>query len=203
MPSAPPPEAAARAEPAPAAPPAKASEPAPRRTVEREAPPQESPLTPPAIRSIPEPEPPPPAPPPPPRVAAPAPQRPAPSVAALPQAAPPAAPSAAAAAGAPLVDIAFGDGSAALTEGERERIRQAASQHAGAVFRVVGHAPPPRSSDALSHLVSFNMALDRANAVASALSEAGVPSAQIRVEAAPSATDAGAAAQRASVFVEQ
>lgn len=186
--------------PAPAIPqPTRTSEPVPQRTVAREAPPQESSLTPPAVRSVPEPEAPPP--PPPPRVA-PAPASAAPSVAALPPATAPAG-RAAPEAGRSFLELAFADGSTALTPGERDRVRQTAPLHSGAVFRVVGHAPPPRSSDAMSHLVSFNMALDRANAVASALSEAGIPAAQIRVEAAPSSSDTGPGSRRATVFLEQ
>jgi outer membrane protein OmpA-like peptidoglycan-associated protein len=187
--------------PAPAIPqPAPTSEAAPRRTVEREAPPQESSLTPPVVRSVPEPEAPPPAPPP--ARVAPAPAPAGPSVAALPPAAAPTGRTAPEA-GRPLLELGFADGSTALTPGERDRVRQAAPLHSGGVFRVVGHAPPPRSSDAMSHLVSFNMALDRANAVASALSEAGVPAAQIRVEAAPSSSDTGPGSRRATVFLEQ
>jgi outer membrane protein OmpA-like peptidoglycan-associated protein len=191
-PAAPPPVAAS-----PAVPAARAAR------VEREAPPQESSLTTPSVRSVPEPDVVQPAPPPPRMAPVPAPEPPPPSVAALPPTPPPAAAPSRAAPGAPVVEAAFAEDSTALNASERDRIRRAAAQNRGAVFRIVGHAPPPRSPDAMSHLVSFNTALDRANAVAVALSEAGVPSAQIRVEAAPSTTDTGPGSRRASVFVER
>jgi outer membrane protein OmpA-like peptidoglycan-associated protein len=151
------------------------------------------------VRSVPEPETVRPAPPPP-RVAG-VPAASPPAVAALPPSAPPAAP--VGAAGTPLVEAAFAEGSTALSASERARVRQAAAQNQGGVFRIVGHAPPPRGADALAHLESFNTALDRANAVAGALSEAGVPASQIRVEAAPSTTDTGSRSRRAVVFVER
>jgi outer membrane protein OmpA-like peptidoglycan-associated protein len=192
-----PPPAAAAAAPIPAA-----QEPrtAGRRPAQ-EAPPQESPLVAPSVRTSPEPETPSPAPPAP-RIAPPA------TVAALPQANAPTPPAAAAPrAAAPLdegavAEVAFAEDSAMLGALERDRLRQIVPQHAGGVFRIVGHSPPPRGPDALAHLASFNIALDRANAVASALTEAGVPAAQIRVEAAPPAREAGPAGRRATVYVE-
>jgi len=194
----------------------------------REAPPLESTLTSPTIPSVPKGEapPPPPAPakvastPPPaaPSVAPAAPSAPPPAAPQL-TPPPPAAPAGVRGGGQPSLamrtpatapnpisvsvgDVAFAAGSSDLVETQRSALAEIAGLHkqTGGQVRIVGHAEPGRSSDAIrQRIAGLDLALDRANAVAQALARLGIPARDIRVEAAP----ATAAEQpRAEVFME-
>jgi outer membrane protein OmpA-like peptidoglycan-associated protein len=65
--------------------------------------------------------------------------------------------------------------------------------------RVVGYAAP--GSGAVEQLGSYRAALDRAQAVAAALTKAGIPPDKIQVEASPSGAPSGEG--RAEVLLEQ
>jgi hypothetical protein len=201
--AAPPPAAAsapsAAAAPAPPEPPPAA---APRPPVQVQELPNEAPATPPQVRSVPQPETPPAAPPPPtiagPGAPPPAPPPSAPKPAQAPVAAAPApapkAPTpqiAALAPGQPAADIAFARDSAALPAPGRSRLEQIAAtqRERGGTVRVVTEAAPAGGTSGA--LAAFGLALDRANAVALALAEAGVPQRSIQVETAPPGTAPG------------
>jgi outer membrane protein OmpA-like peptidoglycan-associated protein len=145
----------------------------------------------PSVRSVPEPETPR-APPPPPSLAA---ARPS---AKEPPAAPPRvaarSPAAVAVAGTALGRVGFAPSSAKLNPGDRQAIEAAAraQRESGSLLRVVGHAGSGNDSPT-QQLAAFRIALDRANAVAVALTQAGVPTDQILLETAPSEAGAGAA----------
>jgi outer membrane protein OmpA-like peptidoglycan-associated protein len=193
--------------------------------------PKESTLKPPEIANLPEPGVPRPVPPPapadltsaapsPPAAAPsppPLPPAPAPIVAASPRA-PPAAAAAlpaqvasrppdaglpAAAPGAAVAQITFADNSARLSADDERLLGGVVplQQRSGGAVRVVGYAAKPRADGASQQLASFRMAIERANAVASALAQAGIAPSQISVEAAPP-SGTGPAAQRAEVFLE-
>jgi outer membrane protein OmpA-like peptidoglycan-associated protein len=102
-----------------------------------------------------------------------------------------------------IAAIAFASGSTALTAAEKARISfiAALQKRDGGTLRVVGHAPPAGSSETVEkRLTSFDLALARAKAVASALGTAGVPARSITVEAAPTRADDETAAN-AEVFL--
>jgi outer membrane protein OmpA-like peptidoglycan-associated protein len=193
-PAAPSPVAAAPSrEPSPEPPPAAA----PRTPVEVQELPNEAPGVPPEVRSVPEPEAPRPAPPPPVLAGPGAPAAPPP--ASVQRAAPaPSSPQLASLPpGRPVAEIAFPRDSAALPGSDRSRIEEiAAAQRArGGIVRVVTEAAPAGGADGA--LAAFGLALDRANAVALALAEAGVPQQSIQVETAPP----GRAPGRARVYL--
>lgn len=99
-------------------------------------------------------------------------------------------------------DVAFAQGSSDLAETQRSALAEIAGlyKQTGGDIRIVGHSEPGHSNDAIrQRLAGLDLALDRANAVAQALTKMGVPAHNIRVEAAP----AGAQEQpRAEVFME-
>ena len=99
------------------------------------------------------------------------------------QPAPQPAPQPAAASGQGL-SIQFGSGSVGLNQDDRKAILRAAiaQKERGGRIRVIGHAADP-GSDAGGGKSGFALSLERANKVAVALMEAGVPSASILVEA--------------------
>ena len=66
-------------------------------------------------------------------------------------------------------------------------------------MRIVGYAAG--GAGAVEKLNSYRTALDRAQAVAAALTKAGIPSDKIQVEAAPSGSDLGES--RAEVLLEK
>jgi outer membrane protein OmpA-like peptidoglycan-associated protein len=102
--------------------------------------------------------------------------------------------------GAPVAEIKFAADSINLTEENRQTLEKVAAQYQqnpGKV-RIVGYAGA--GSGAAEQLNSFRAALDRAQAVAAALTQAGIPSDKIAVEAAPS--DASAIESRAEVLLE-
>jgi outer membrane protein OmpA-like peptidoglycan-associated protein len=102
--------------------------------------------------------------------------------------------------GAPVAEIKFTADSTSLSQDDRQTIEKVAmlyQQNPGKV-RIVGYAGA--GGGAAEQLNSFRAALDRAQAVAAALTEAGIPSGKIAVEAAPS--DASAVESRAEVMLE-
>ncbi|MGE3935709.1 MAG: OmpA family protein, partial [Rhodospirillaceae bacterium] len=113
-----------------------------------------------------------------------------------------------------LATVGFGSGSARLDRGDRAAIDQIASIHRrrGGLVVVVGHASREAGDARLLHerIANLNVSLDRANAVARALQQAGVPADSIRVEArgdsepAVAATTAAAEAanRRVEIFID-
>jgi len=91
--------------------------------------------------------------------------------------------------GTPIAEVKFAVGSTTLSEEDRQTIEKVVplyQQNPGKV-RVVGYAGA--GSGAAEQLNSFRAALDRAQAVAAALTTAGIPADKIAVEAAPSGAD--------------
>ena len=195
--TAPPP--VAEAPPAPAAP---AAPPPP--AVAANGQPQESPLTSPAVRSLPEPEASRPPPPPPPASLSKGGAAATQTAARPPAAAPSPAPAAPTpTAGTPVAQVTFAANSARLSPSDRRIVGEVVplQRQSGAAFRIVGYAAG-RGSSASQQLVNFRMALDRANAVASVLAQAGVAPDQILVETAPPTGENGGAGNRAEIFLE-
>lgn len=105
-----------------------------------------------------------------------------------------------AAAGTPIAEVKFAADSTTLSDEDRQTLGKVVPlyrQNPGKV-RVVGYAGA--GSGAAEQLNSFRAALDRAQAVATALTEAGIPADKIAVEAAPSGSDL--AESRAEVLLE-
>jgi len=103
-------------------------------------------------------------------------------------------------AGAPVAEVKFAADSTVLSDEDRQTVEKVVplyQQNPGKV-RVVGYAGA--GSGAVEQLNSFRAALDRAQAVAAALTKAGIPADKIAVEAAPSA--ANIAEGRAEVLLE-
>jgi outer membrane protein OmpA-like peptidoglycan-associated protein len=95
----------------------------------------------------------------------------------------------AAAAGTPIAEVKFAADSTTLSDEDRQTLEKIVllyQQNPGKL-RVVGYAGA--GSGAAEQLNSFRAALDRAQAVAAALTTAGIPSDKIAVEAAPSGAD--------------
>ena len=102
--------------------------------------------------------------------------------------------------GTPIAEIKFGTDSTTLTDKDRqtlETVLPAYQQNPGKV-RIVGYAGA--GSGAVEQLNSYRTALDRAQAVAAALTEAGIPTDKIQVEAAPQGANSGES--RAEVLLE-
>ena len=100
----------------------------------------------------------------------------------------------------PIAEIKFGANSTSLTDSGRQTLESVVPiyrQNPGKL-RVVGYAG--EGSGAVEQLNSYRTALDRAQAVAAALSKAGIPSDKIQVEAAPTGTNSGDS--RAEVLLE-
>jgi outer membrane protein OmpA-like peptidoglycan-associated protein len=103
-------------------------------------------------------------------------------------------------AGAPVAEIKFAADSTSLSQDDRQTLEKVATlyqQNPGKV-RIVGYAGA--GSGAAEQLNSFRAAVDRAQAVAAALKDAGIPPDKIAVEAAPS--DASTVESRAEVMLE-
>ncbi len=177
-----------------------------------EAPPGESPLTSPTVRSSPQGEAAAPAPPPPqissPNQVAMAPQRPTapklrpPGAGGTPASAPGAAPGGSqAAVSYRAADIRFAPGSALLGDKSRDAVAEIVKLHhdSGGKIRIIGHGGAGGANAAVTGL---NLALDRAQAVAVALTDSGVPPEDVAVEAAPVAARGGADVPRAEVYLE-
>ncbi len=102
--------------------------------------------------------------------------------------------------GTPVAEIKFGTDSTTLTEKDRqtlETVLPVYQQNPGKV-RIVGYAGA--RSGAVEQLDSYRTALDRAQAVAAALTNAGIPADKIQVEAAPRGENSGES--RAEVLLE-
>jgi outer membrane protein OmpA-like peptidoglycan-associated protein len=198
-----PPQAAPPAEstqaapaPTPANPPPAAS-PVPARGTEK--PPQESSLTPPSVRSVPQGETPRPPPPPPAGVPVSAQTRsppvlqPPPQTAALPPPSLPPAMGGGAAlpsgVGGTLGTVTFAGNSAKLSPEVLAQVREVAAlrqRNGGGTIRVTGYSEPQGEQDTVApQLASFNLALDRARAVAAALTQNGVPVRSVEIGASP------------------
>jgi outer membrane protein OmpA-like peptidoglycan-associated protein len=103
--------------------------------------------------------------------------------------------------GTPVAEIKFAGDSTGLTDKDRqilETVLPVYQQNPGKV-RIVGYAGG--GSGAVEKLNNYRAALDRAQAVAAALSQAGIPSDKIQVEAAPAG--AGSGESRAEVLLER
>jgi outer membrane protein OmpA-like peptidoglycan-associated protein len=104
-------------------------------------------------------------------------------------------------AGTPVAEIKFAGESTGLTDKDRqtlEGVLPVYQQKPGRV-RIVGYAGG--GSGAVDTLNNYRAALDRAQAVAAALSQAGIPSDKIQVEAAPAGASSGES--RAEVLLER
>jgi len=103
-----------------------------------------------------------------------------------------------------VAQITFADNSTQLSSADRRVVDGVVplQRRNGGGLRVVGHAAKPRGEGATQQLASFKMALARANAVATALTQAGIAPDQIAIEAAPPSSDGGGAASRAEIFLE-
>jgi outer membrane protein OmpA-like peptidoglycan-associated protein len=100
----------------------------------------------------------------------------------------------------PVAEIKFSPDSTTLTETDRQTLQTvvpAYQQNPGKV-RIVGYASA--AGGATEQLDSYRTALDRAQAVAAALTNAGIPSDKIQVEAAPQGQNSGES--RAEVLLE-
>jgi len=104
------------------------------------------------------------------------------------------------AAGTPVAEIRFAADSTNLSAEDRQTIEKVVplyKENPGKV-RIIGYAGA--GSGAAEQLNSFRAALDRAQAVAAALTQAGIPADKIAVEAAPSGSNSGES--RAAVLFE-
>ena len=104
------------------------------------------------------------------------------------------------AAGTPVAEIKFAADSTSLSAEDRQTIEKVVPlyrENPGRV-RIIGYAGA--GSAAVEQLNSFRTALDRAQAVAAALTQAGIPPDKIAVEAAPSGSNSGES--RATVVLE-
>jgi outer membrane protein OmpA-like peptidoglycan-associated protein len=103
-------------------------------------------------------------------------------------------------AGTPVAEVRFPADSTNLSAEDRHTIEKVVPLYREnpGKLRVIGYAGA--GSGAAEQLNSFRAALDRAQAVAAALTQAGIPSDKIVVEAAPSGSDPGES--RAAVLLE-
>jgi len=102
--------------------------------------------------------------------------------------------------GTPVAEIKFGADSTSLSDKDRQTLETVVplyQQNPGKV-RIVGYAGA--GNGAVEQLNSFRSALDRAQAVAAALTQAGIPSDKIQVEAAPAGANSGES--RAEILLE-
>jgi outer membrane protein OmpA-like peptidoglycan-associated protein len=102
--------------------------------------------------------------------------------------------------GTPVAEIKFGADSTNLSDKDRQTLETVVPlyhQNPGKV-RIVGYAGA--GSGAVEQLNSYRSALDRAHAVAAALTQAGIPSDKIQVEAAPAGANSGES--RAEILLE-
>jgi outer membrane protein OmpA-like peptidoglycan-associated protein len=100
----------------------------------------------------------------------------------------------------PVTEIKFGGDSTSLTDKDKQTLETVLpiyQQNPGKV-RIVGYAGS--GGGAVEQLNSYRTALDRAQAVAAALKQAGIPSDKIEVEAAPGGANSGE--NRAEVLLE-
>jgi len=105
-----------------------------------------------------------------------------------------------AATGTPVAEIKFAANATGLSDEDRQILGKVVplyQEHPGRV-RVIGYAGA--SGGAAEQLNSFRAALDRAQTVAAALTNAGIPADKIAVEAAPASP--GSVESRAEVLLE-
>ncbi len=97
--------------------------------------------------------------------------------------------------------IAFSGDTSSLTNADRDALGKLVSRYRAkpGLVRVVGYAGV--ASGAAQELNSYRTALDHAQAVANALTKAGIPATKIQVEAAPTGSDVGQG--RAEILFEQ
>ena len=100
-----------------------------------------------------------------------------------------------------VANIGFAPGSAYLSSGVRGTITDIVNTHntEGGRIRIVGFGEASGKDAAVA---GFALALDRAQAVAVALTDAGVAPIDIAVEAAPVPARGGADSPRAEVYLE-
>jgi outer membrane protein OmpA-like peptidoglycan-associated protein len=100
-----------------------------------------------------------------------------------------------------VADVSFASGSAYLSGALRGTVAEVAKIHntEGGTIRIIGFGESTGKDAAVAGLT---LALDRAQAVAVALTDAGVPAKDIAVEAAPVSAKGGADAPRAEVYLE-
>jgi outer membrane protein OmpA-like peptidoglycan-associated protein len=103
--------------------------------------------------------------------------------------------------GTPVAEIKFGANATSLTDNDRRTLEAVVPlyQQSPGKVRIVGYAAA--GSGAVEQMNSYRAALDRAQAVATALTKAGIPSDKIQVEAAPSGANSGDS--RAEVLLER
>jgi outer membrane protein OmpA-like peptidoglycan-associated protein len=101
-----------------------------------------------------------------------------------------------------VADVSFAPGSAYLSGALRGTIAEIVKIHntEGGTIRIVGFGESTGKDAAVAGLT---LALDRAQAVAVALTDSGVAAKDIAVEAAPVAAKGGTDAPRAEVYIEQ
>lgn len=101
-----------------------------------------------------------------------------------------------------VADVSFAPGSAYLSGALRGTIAEIVKLHndQGGTIRIVGFGEASGQDAAVAGLT---LALDRAQAVAVALTDSGVPAKDINVEAAPVPARGGADAPRAEIYLEQ
>jgi outer membrane protein OmpA-like peptidoglycan-associated protein len=102
--------------------------------------------------------------------------------------------------GTPVAEIKFGADSTSLSDKDRQTLETVVplyQENPGKV-RIVGYAGA--GGGAVEQLNSYRSALDRAQAVAAALTQAGIPSDKIQVEAAPASANSGES--RAEILLE-
>jgi outer membrane protein OmpA-like peptidoglycan-associated protein len=102
---------------------------------------------------------------------------------------------------AKVADIAFSGDATMLSDADRQALDKVVQHYRTkpGLVRVVGYAGIAAS--ATEQLNSYRTALDRAQAVAKGLAQAGIPANKIAVEAAPSGADSGLG--RAEILFEQ
>jgi outer membrane protein OmpA-like peptidoglycan-associated protein len=100
-----------------------------------------------------------------------------------------------------VADVSFASGSAYLSGALRGTVAEVAKIYntEGGTIRIIGFGEATGKDAAVAGLT---LALDRAQAVAVALTDAGVPAKDIAVEAAPVAAKGGTDAPRAEVYLE-
>ena len=101
-----------------------------------------------------------------------------------------------------VADVTFASGSAYLSGALRGTIAEVVKLHndQGGRIRIVGFGEATGQDAAVAGLT---LALDRAQAVAVALTDSGVAAKDINVEAAPVPARGGADAPRAEIYLEQ
>jgi outer membrane protein OmpA-like peptidoglycan-associated protein len=103
----------------------------------------------------------------------------------------------------PVAAVTFPGNSTKLTPADQRILGEIVplQQQSGAPVRIIGHAAKGRGDSVAQQLASFRVALDRANAVAVALTQAGIARSRILVETAPPGSDSGIT-DRAEIFLE-